>query len=293
MRTRIVGLAGLVVALGVIAPASASAADITGYGFESDAFTVKGTGGTKVSVYMGVPPLGADIVVRKKKLSTVYSGQATAIGDTFKADFGNLGKIDLTFKSDGSSPAPVPLPAGCSGSPDSARTGKWKGTFDFKGEKGFTKASLSSVEGRQVTRGTRTCSNPPPTTPFYQLTASASFSGGSSRFFQALRGADGDVRTSSYFALAMDLANDVVARRRYAKGAANDTAGSKLFAVNAALTNAKVKLINSATYTPSDPNGGGNGSFLGKLEVRFLGDKKSRDVPFAGPAFDAFLDLEE
>ena len=101
-----------------------------------------GGGGNRVSIYAS-----------QGHASVSYSVKGRAGGKRLRADFGDLGFVNMTFHARdrtarGDDPAPVPVPC------DSDRTrqpGVWKGEFQFVGEGAFTSVSATKLRGKVET----------------------------------------------------------------------------------------------------------------------------------------------
>lgn len=99
---------------------------------------------------------GTFVGITAHKDSHAYSsydvaGKSTA--KTLKADFGEFGKVDLTFHQKHSTNPPLPGPK-CHGK-YKRTSGIWKGTIKFKGENDYTKLSATSAEGNHTMNGVR------------------------------------------------------------------------------------------------------------------------------------------
>ena len=77
-----------------------------------------------------------------------YDTGGTSTSKRLVADFGDFGKIDLTFHPKDVTHPPLPGPH-CHGL-YKVTFGVWKGTFKFKGENGYTRASARKLDGKYV-----------------------------------------------------------------------------------------------------------------------------------------------
>jgi len=89
-----------------------------------------------------------------------YVVPGTGTAKRIKANFGKLGKVNVTFKKKGK--ARKYRPKGCTGKPAKLQPGVWLGTIRFKGENGYTKVSKKKARGHVVKGGSLSCSESDP-----------------------------------------------------------------------------------------------------------------------------------
>ncbi len=109
-------------------------------------------GRVQVSAFKGQRALLKGGKGPKPTVSSGYTATGTVGPTVMKADLGKFGKVDLEFHAQKTT---HPTPAGCHGAL-TLKKGVWKGTFRFKGEHGYTKASATHIDG-QYESGSTTC----------------------------------------------------------------------------------------------------------------------------------------
>lgn len=115
-------------------------------------FTVQGSNGFRVTV-SGDPavrgPGTVDLSVQRGNENVVYSARGRVTPTSMKASFGRLGKVSLRFLPSGKARR-VRVPKKCLKERPpvvTARLGTFVGSFEFHGERGYTKASTHRVAG--------------------------------------------------------------------------------------------------------------------------------------------------
>ena len=226
----------------------------------------------QVSAFKGQRRLLKDGSASKPVVSSGYSASGTVSPTVMQADLGNFGKVDLAFHPQKTThPKPE---RGCTGH-ITKKTGVWKGTFKFRGEHGFTKASATKIDGSYES-GSATCSTGPPPghRKYVVLTASNSPFAKGSFYFSATRPKSGGKPSVS--ASASETQGDIeIFRNAYITGKTGD------FTYNSGYTKAKVK----GRGPFSGIGNFDNGDLSGSLKVRFPGET----VGLTGPGVNAQL----
>lgn len=138
-------LAVALLALCLLAPASAAAAEEE---FEGafGAFTLKASNGYRVSVLASSRHADGRgellIFVGAKRSSVLYATKATVTPTAIEADLGELGRIDLEYVPTG---VMEKVRSRCDDDVGTFEKASYRGTFEFRGEEGFTKASATRV----------------------------------------------------------------------------------------------------------------------------------------------------
>jgi hypothetical protein len=115
-------------------------------------FTLQGSNGFRVTV-SGDPAVGGpgsvDLSVRRGNENVVYSARGRVTPTSMQASFGRLGKVSLRFRPSGKVRR-VRVPRKCLKERPpvvTAKLGTFAGSFEFRGERGYTKASTHRVAG--------------------------------------------------------------------------------------------------------------------------------------------------
>lgn len=240
---------------------------------------VEGTKHVTVGIY---PQLGLLVAVKKKSFN-VYQPDPSKVVVTakhIKFKLGSLGKVDLRFKpKPGSTFKNLKRRSRCSGTPNQARHGTWKGTLKFTGEKSFTKVNVTKVQGLQVKLGGVVCKAPKLTGGLVELTGT---SPDNRRFFSAVQKyPDNPVTTSMSLTAAESTTTYNVTRT------ARFVTSSPALSVSG--DNSHATLFDSLFYEAIDPEAGGKAGFLtGSFHHAMLGKK----VTFGGADWDGFLQTQ-
>lgn len=135
-----VGLA----AVALLVPASSAALDSDLKG--SAVFRLQGTNGYQLLVIAASERADgravAGVFVRRRGESVLYTVPATVTTTRFEADFGALGRISLDIVPTG---AEREFRSRCGGDTVSFEPNLYEGTFEFRGEDGFTEASAARI----------------------------------------------------------------------------------------------------------------------------------------------------
>lgn len=117
----------------------------------AEEFTVRGTRGYKIKVSADPEPGEGSVQLTAEGpeggAEYIVPGKDTA--NTIRASFGKLGKIAVHFVPSGRE-RQLKIPSKClKGRPPmvSSRLGRFVGTFEFRGERGYTRVKVHSAEG--------------------------------------------------------------------------------------------------------------------------------------------------
>jgi hypothetical protein len=132
------------VALALLAPASASALDSDLKGFA--AFRVKASNGYSILVLAASERADSRgdvvLILGRPGGSVVYGAPAIVSPTRLEADLGALGRISLDIVPTG---AKKSLRSRCGGEPLTLEPNTYQGTFEFHGEEGFTEAEATHI----------------------------------------------------------------------------------------------------------------------------------------------------
>ena len=261
----------MLVALVVAAPASAHGGGGIVIHYDNASAKLKGTHGYKVQI-LGIQD-GVSVAAFKGQrtllktgkgsngtVSSQYLADGTSGPKVMKTDLGDFGKVDLEFHATKTS-HPKP-PKGCHGQL-TLKKGVWKGTFKFKGENGYTKASASRIDGTYES-GSATChplSSGGNKTYVVLSASTAQPKANGTAFFEASKRKSGGKPVINASISESNGSIDI-SRSAYMTGESGD------FTFNPGYTHAKVK--GSGPFS-----GTGNydsGDWTGSLKVRFPGE---------------------
>jgi hypothetical protein len=156
MMGRTIRNRGLIAFLFAVAGMGLAGTGTAAASFEHSDITLNGTHGYHLEIVGNNQPFpfgggGNFVGFTTHKNPHAYAAYDTAGKSTAKrlvADFGDFGKVDLTFHPKDVTHPPLPGPH-CHGL-YKVTFGVWKGIFKFKGENGYTKASAKKLDGKYV-----------------------------------------------------------------------------------------------------------------------------------------------
>ena len=268
-------IAGLVCVAGVClaGPGTAAASNT----FEHSVIDLNSTHGYHIEIVGNNQPFpfggGNFVGLSTHKNPYAYAAYDTGGKSTAKrlvADFGDLGKVDLTFHPQRVTHPPLPGPH-CHGL-YKVTFGVWKGTIKFDGENGYTKVSARKADGKYVVNDV-TCRGGSTKHTHVELSAQS----GGTNFTADIRKGKANA-TPSFSVFAQSVVGAVYIFRTVGglHGAPKD------FDYNGSYTHAVVK-------PPAPFSGKGifdNGTWTGTLKVDMPGAPNSA---IAGPGWSASL----
>lgn len=270
-RVRLI-TAGLAVALGGCIAAPAAGAGVLPSKYAEFKSVTVGKYRVGPSVFSDQTSAG----YRKGPNSVSYQGTGTGDVEHVEGDFGDYGKIDMTFHKSGPFKRQK-LPKGCSGKPVKKQKGIWKGKFKVDGEGRLPSVHKNELQGALIKPGDYDCAGNFPT--YVNL---SSFGWTPMQFGASVRKSGG--KPGFYANTSETKKNAVVSRNSFYRGKAST------FTYDDDYTMAKVKprgpFSGSATYQADPPRGGTStsGTLTSNLKVTFLGKSGKQPVP-TGPAF--------
>lgn len=118
-------------------------------------FSLRGSHGYRILVYatsyaedeierQEAPGEVSVFAIKGRQQFATYRAAATVTETGLEADLGTLGRIDLDLRMSGKE-GRVRAPAPCNGSTEGFEKGVYRGTFEFRGEEGFTNVRASRI----------------------------------------------------------------------------------------------------------------------------------------------------
>lgn len=141
---RLLAAAAGLVALALLAPSAAPALDSDLKG--SAIFNLEGENGYRIVVLASSERADGRgdvaLIVFRRSATVVYGAPATVTPTRFDADLGELGRIALDVVPTG---ARKTLRPRCGGDPVTLEPDSYRGSFEFRGEEGFTAATATRI----------------------------------------------------------------------------------------------------------------------------------------------------
>jgi hypothetical protein len=229
---RCISFALLLLALGALMPAGASAHGASSRGRYIPEFRVEGTHGYKIDVYAEAERVDGpevSISIFDRDSQTVYRVPGRVGADGFSASFGGLGWVDVHYE-----PGPDLTVKDCRGRPHREVGGRFTGTIEFHGERRFTEADYRWLDAR-------------PLSPYAEICRVTGEGGAKGATLEAL----------SRYGTTKAIQNGVAGRVRFAAKAENVSGDLKIYRYIQAFGPAKDFVVgpgfHSARVTPPAP----------------------------------------
>jgi hypothetical protein len=268
------------------APSSRADAGYTVHpGAEYRAFHLRGTHGA--SIFVAADADGSvEVVVFQRFGLAEYRTQGSSSGNRVKARFRGLGRMDMRWKPSGQAEQTSEPQGDCKGRKALVQQGVFVGSFSFRGESGYTKASAGRAKGFSVRSFREVCKGPdagpePSTRPEETLVADHREPRREVQFRASTRATWG--RRIEEFEAALTERSPNLTIQRVALGGGEPTAGQFSFDHDAgtASVSPPEPFLGSADLNPTSSE-----PWSGDLAVSFLG---VGEVPLAGLGFKASL----